>query len=177
MAILLTNGEYYIAHSKRGAVIKVADIGRAQNFYSVERAVNQKNKTPGKCAGYYFIDTDKMAFHANEKNTAAKSKRKTFSMEERDYIYRKTAGHCYLCGEFVPYDLFEVEHYIPISKGGTNDMSNLFPACYCCNSIKRDVYPDKFMGKVLQIFMHQMDLRHRGEVNWEVAHMMLNDMI
>lgn len=58
MAILLTNGTYYIAHSKRGAVVKVPDIGKAQDFYSVERAVAQKNKTPGKCASYYYIDTD-----------------------------------------------------------------------------------------------------------------------
>ena len=52
MAILLTNGKYYIAHNRTGAVIKVADIEQAQDFYSVERAINQRNRTPGKCAGY-----------------------------------------------------------------------------------------------------------------------------
>lgn len=173
MAILLTNGTYYIAHSRSGAVIKVSDIDKAQNFYSIERAINQKNKTPGKCAGYYFIDTDKMLSDTKEKKT----KRKIFSIQERDYIYQKTEGRCYLCGEFVPFDSFEIEHYVPLSKGGTNDMGNLFCACHCCNTIKRDVYPDAFMGKVLQIFMYQMDLRYKGDLNWEVAQMMLNEMV
>ena len=59
MAILLTNGKFYIAHNRTGAVIKVTDIEQAQDFYSVERAINQRNKTPGKCAGYYYIDTEK----------------------------------------------------------------------------------------------------------------------
>ena len=57
MAIVLTNGNYYIAHSNTGALIKVTDIKQAQDFHSVERAIQQRNKHPGKCAGYYFIDT------------------------------------------------------------------------------------------------------------------------
>ena len=74
MSILLTNGTYYIAHSKKGAVVKVSDIKKAQDFYSVERAIAQKNKTPGKCASYYFIDTDKM-----EQETVPEEKKKNQS--------------------------------------------------------------------------------------------------
>ncbi len=58
MAIVLTNGKYFITHNKTGAVIKVSDISQAQDFYSIERAIAQKNKAPGKCAGYYYIDTN-----------------------------------------------------------------------------------------------------------------------
>ena len=57
MAIVLTNGNYYIAHDKSGAIVKVTDINQAQDFYSVERAIHQKNKAPGKTKGYYYIDT------------------------------------------------------------------------------------------------------------------------
>ena len=81
MTILLTNGKYYIAHNRTGAVIKVADIEQAQDFYSVERAINQRNRTPGKCAGYYYIDTEK---------NKAKIKRKSYSDEERKIIYNKS---------------------------------------------------------------------------------------
>ncbi len=41
MAILLTNGKFYIAHNRTGAVIKVADIEQAQDFYSVERRLTK----------------------------------------------------------------------------------------------------------------------------------------
>lgn len=175
MAILLTNGKYYIAHGKSGAVIKVSDIDKAQNFYSVERAIAQKNKTPGKCAGYYFIDTDKNENVCSEKKSV-KTRRKIFSTQERIRIYGKTQGHCYLCGEFVPFELFEVEHCIPLSKGGTNSMDNLFPSCHCCNAIKKDIYLEEFMWKISRIFMHQMEARYRGEEEWEVVHMLLDRM-
>ena len=57
MAILLTNGTHYIAHNKSGTIIKVTDIDQAQDFYSVERAIHLKNKSPSKTKGYYYIDT------------------------------------------------------------------------------------------------------------------------
>lgn len=158
MAIVLTNGKYFIAHTKKGAVIKVSDISQAQDFYSVERAIAQKNKTLGKCAGYYFIDTNIDADGTKEKKITNKTeavKRKIFSERERLTIYRKTKGHCYLCGEFVNFDYFEIEHRIPISKGGTNDLSNLFCSCHLCNSIKHDIHPLEFMEKITQIFLYQ----------------------
>jgi hypothetical protein len=34
----------------------------------------------------------------------------------------------------------EVDHIIPVSKGGTNDLSNLRTLCYECNHGKRDEY-------------------------------------
>ncbi len=167
MSILLTNGTYYIAHSKKGAVVKVSDIKKAQDFYSVERAIAQKNKTLGKCASYYFIDTDKMEQETvpeekKEKPKRKKRKYKAFSMQKRLKIYWKTEGHCYLCGEFVDFNSFEVEHNIPVSKGGTNELDNLFCACHCCNAIKHDIYPEDLMEKISRIFMYQMGIKSEG---------------
>lgn len=157
MSIVLTNGKYYIAHDATGAVIKVTDIKQAQDFYSVERAIHQKNKAPGKCAGYYYIDTsiDDSITCAVENNTT-KIKRKNFSVNDRMKIYRKTEGHCYLCGEFVDFDSFEIEHRIPLGKGGTNDFSNTFCSCHICNTMKNSIYPEELMEKITKIFMYQV---------------------
>lgn len=184
MAILLTNGKYYIAHSKSGAVIKVGNIEQAQDFHSVERAIHQKNKAPGKCAGYYFIDTDikdvqetKEDSKPKEESKKSTVKRKVFSARERLIIYRKTKGHCYLCGEFVDFDSFEVEHKVPLSKGGTNDLSNVFCSCHCCNTIKHDIYPEDFMERISKIYLYQMEKKYRGRIEWKIVHKMLNKMI
>lgn len=171
MAILLTNGKYYIAHSSTGAVIKVPDIGKAQNFRTVERAVKQKDKAPGKCAGFYYIDTDMAQMGAGVQEP--RDKRKKFSAKNRLDIYRKTEGHCYLCGEFVDFDSFEVEHHIPISKGGTNGLDNLYCSCPTCNAIKRDIYPKEFMEKISQIFLCQMQKKYGDSLDWKVAHRLL----
>lgn len=62
MAIVLTNGKFYIARDEAGKIIKVRNKSEAQDFHSVERAVNVKKKCCGKTKGYYVFDTalDKM---------------------------------------------------------------------------------------------------------------------
>ena len=176
MAVLLTNGTYYIAHSSTGAVVKVPDIREAQDFHTVERAVRQKQKAPGKCAGFYYIDTDPEGTEPDAQK-GAPAKRKKFSAKDRLAVYRKTEGHCYLCGEFVDFDSFEVEHHMPISKGGTNGLDNLYCACHCCNSIKQDIYPEEFMGKISQIFLYQMQKGYGGSLGWKVAQRLLAAML
>ena len=82
MAIVLTNGDSYIAHSSTGAVIKVQDREKAQDFHTVEKAKRQKDKAPGKCAGFYYIDTDPEGTGADAQK-GAPAKRKKFSAKDR----------------------------------------------------------------------------------------------
>ncbi len=42
--------------------------------------------------------------------------RKVFSMEMRNNVYEKTKGKCALCGKFVRFDLFTIDHIIPWRK-------------------------------------------------------------
>ena len=51
-------------------------------------------------------------------------------------LIKKTYGKkCYICNE-APGDT--IDHVIPLSKGGTNDIENLRLACYNCNWKKGD---------------------------------------
>lgn len=45
------------------------------------------------------------------------------------YKYRNA---CYWCGEYAN----EVDHIIPVSRGGSHKMSNLVACCKKCNSLK-----------------------------------------
>ena len=65
----------------------------------------------------------------------------------RPAIYDRTSGKCHICGKKLArfnYALldargsWEVEHYIPVARGGTNHANNLFAACISCNRSKRD---------------------------------------
>ena len=168
MAILLTNGKYYIAHNRTGAVIKVADIEQAQDFYSVERAINQSNRTPGKCAGYYYIDTEKYK---------AKIKRKNYSNEERKIIYNKSGGRCELCGRKILLEDMTIDHITPLAMGGEDDVENLSCTCYPCNLFKGNILPSDFMERITDIFLYQMEKQHKDRVKWKIVHKMLNKMI
>ena len=82
--------------------------------------------------------------------------RKSFTAQERAAVYNKTEGHCAICGEFVPYTDFTVDHIIPLAKGGNNDLSNLQCACSVCNRIKQDILPEDLMKKLTRIMVYQV---------------------
>lgn len=161
MAILLTNGKCYIAHDKRGKVIKVTDIEQAQDFYSVERAINQRNRTPGKCAGYYYIDTEKYK---------AKIKRRSYSDEERKIIYNKSGGRCELCGQRLLLRNMTLDHIVPLSMGGEDSMENLQTACYACNQFKSNILPDDFMDRIIKIFLYQTENKCSKDMKLKIIH-------
>jgi CRISPR/Cas system Type II protein with McrA/HNH and RuvC-like nuclease domain len=49
------------------------------------------------------------------------------------YNYR-----CFYCGRGADVVALEVDHVFPVARGGTDDQSNLVPACEACNSGKSD---------------------------------------
>lgn len=53
---------------------------------------------------------------------------------------------CAYCGE--PSDKLEVEHMIPIIKGGKHEDSNIVPACRKCNAQKGELTIDEWLIKL-----------------------------
>lgn len=47
---------------------------------------------------------------------------------------------CYLCGKDLDLEDSCIEHVIPVSRGGTNEPSNVRVACMDCNARKSDHY-------------------------------------
>jgi hypothetical protein len=62
-------------------------------------------------------------------------------------------GYCLARQEYLPWPL-KIEHIIPISKGGTNDESNLWLACRSCNLYKsnRVQARDPRSGRLVRLF-------------------------
>jgi hypothetical protein len=53
---------------------------------------------------------------------------------------------CGYCGGFAK----TIDHIIPVSKGGTNDLQNLTMACSKCNSLKNDFTVDAFFSRIMK---------------------------
>lgn len=51
-------------------------------------------------------------------------------------VMEKINFKCAYCGKQLPDNYHGVEHVIPVSRGGTNDIENLLPTCVVCNSMK-----------------------------------------
>jgi len=65
--------------------------------------------------------------------------------ERQALVWAKTDYHCWYCGV----NLRELtgrwtsDHQVPVSRGGSDESSNLVPACDRCNVSKRDRTPDE----------------------------------
>ncbi len=56
-------------------------------------------------------------------------------------VWKKTDGKCYYCGlQTIPFGSeklsFCVDHVLPRKRGGGDEIENLVPSCFACNSSK-----------------------------------------
>jgi 5-methylcytosine-specific restriction endonuclease McrA len=58
----------------------------------------------------------------------------------RDEVLKRDHERCFYCGE----PATTVDHLRPVSRGGTDDKSNLVAACSDCNGSKGDRTPAEF---------------------------------
>lgn len=71
--------------------------------------------------------------------------RPSFTEETKSRVFEKTAGYCHLCnkkiarknyGSHGSRGAWEVDHSVPVSKGGKNHLNNYLAACISCNRAK-----------------------------------------
>ncbi|RKI87876.1 HNH endonuclease [Parablautia intestinalis] len=171
MAIVLTNGKYYIATNKKGGIIKTPIMENAQTFYSVNAAMRKIFKSPGKCKGYYPYDMENTAHEGS-----IKIRRKRYSDEEREIIYNKSGGRCELCGQRLLLENMTLDHIVPLSMGGGESMENLQAACYACNQFKSNILPDDFMDRIIKIFLYQTEKKCGKDMKLKIIHKLVETL-
>ena len=63
-----------------------------------------------------------------------------FSKKIRQAVYAKYDGRCAYCGRSIEYKDMQVDHFVAKrgwNENGSDDISNLMPACRMCNHYKR----------------------------------------
>ena len=196
MAIVITNGTYYIEYTENGGTKKTTDINCAYQFNSVSDAIKGMKKAERKTKDYYVFDTftnrviwkwmtreeriemleNKQTLTA-ERDNKGKIKRKTYSQDARKLIYNYANGRCTLCGRKILFEDMSIDHIRPLSMGGADVVENLTCTCYACNLFKGNILPDDFMERVSLIYLYQMEKRCKSKLRWKIIRGMLNKMI
>lgn len=66
----------------------------------------------------------------------------TIKARDRDAIYERDGGKCRHCEGSIRFEeLFHIDHLVPLSKGGSNDLTNLVLSCVRCNLEKHNKMP------------------------------------
>lgn len=68
-----------------------------------------------------------------------KSKRRAISKKLRILILERDGFRCCLCGKTAKETKLEVDHKVPVAKGGTDSLNNLWTLCIDCNRGKSDL--------------------------------------
>lgn len=68
--------------------------------------------------------------------------------EDVKRIYEQQGGRCYWCQKELN-GIYHIDHRIPLSRGGSNDASNLVIACPTCNMRKGSKLPYEWCGRLL----------------------------
>lgn len=85
---------------------------------------------------WFILWTD---IHKSNQNNLSRNSRKTVSGKVRQNVFMRDNYTCQICGATVKDGAkLELDHIIPVSKGGTNDEDNLQVLCQQCNREKHN---------------------------------------
>lgn len=153
MPYLITNDKNYVSIQEDNKVRRIPDRSLATPFATDKEALALKRRCCKKLKHYKIIKVKEES--VKEKITEEKPKRRCFSEKERNDIYEKSEGKCALCGKFIRFDEFTIDHILPISRNGSNDLDNLQCTCKQCNGIKQNLTEPELMSVLVQIVTHQ----------------------
>ena len=197
MAIVITNGTYYIRYDMNtGATKKTTDINLAYKFATAKDAIDGMKQARGKTKKFYVYDTNtqyiiwrwmteeekaearknKFALSMVKRDKSGKIKRKSYPESTRKLIYLNANGKCELCGRSILMEDMTIDHVNPLSLGGEDDVENLACTCFACNTFKGNIQPDDFMERITEIFMYQMEKKSKNGLRWKLAHKLLHSI-
>ena len=164
---IITNGTFYCKKTNSGKIVKTENSLVATKFIDEESANEVLDYASGKLKKYYILKDSDIKTTRGYKTI----KRIKFSPIIRSEVYKESEGHCKLCGKFVNYDEFTIDHIIPLAKGGTNEINNLQCACEICNKIKTDVLPNEFIDKITDMLMYNMNEKYNKNIGRKIFKM------
>jgi len=109
-----------------------------------ELTESQRERKNRKMREWRKNNPEKAARHCNNKRAKRRSAEGKFTNDEWKAVVDHFSGRCVYCGEK---GKMTVEHVVPLSRGGTNYIENIVPACLGCNASKGKKTVEEFLSR------------------------------
>ena len=126
---------------------------------------------PEQCAATHRKWLADHPHKVNEYSHAARARKNnatgTYTQEELNNQWHTQNGFCFYCGELIYKTInsqYHVEHKIPLSRGGSNDISNIVLSCETCNLRKNAKTAAEFVS------LARLDLSSQSAQLWTEHH-------
>jgi 5-methylcytosine-specific restriction endonuclease McrA len=127
--------------------------------YHAEHYAANADRIKAYVSGYRATNPEKKAQLENRRRVRKTGNGGTHTVEAWRTKCAEFNHRCAYCGETKP---LTRDHVIPLSRGGSDDISNIVPACRSCNSRKNAKPLNDFVGGT----NHQkIDLDHLGKTD------------
>ena len=112
--------------------------------------------------GPFFINVIKEVKPGMIPNARPKKKSPGSGNRRRFRLWEKNP-HCKYCNRLLEFRESSLDHVIPLSKGGSNKLSNIVLACYKCNKEKADLSPEHYLSIVQKRALKNLN-KHKKQV-------------
>ena len=130
------NKDYYLKN-KHKIVVKKKEYYNNHKEIIISRITKWNKNNPDKRVKYMVVVN---AVRRGRKLANGGS----FTAKEWKDLIVKHNNKCYYCGCT---GKLTIDHFIPLSKGGTNSINNIVPACGVCNTLKGNKLPEQWLQK------------------------------
>lgn len=133
---------YHLERLKDDAEIELAKINSEYDFLDKKLSlINNTNNIFDKVSTNQYIIGLKNNIYNNfgEEDDDKTELVRTISGKTRLDVFERDDYRCQMCGRTVEDGIkLHIDHIVPFSKGGSNDMDNLQVLCHECNLAKHD---------------------------------------
>lgn len=126
-----------------------------------------------KSCGRVFKDSDFKICPYCGNQLSTRTGRQPIPRKLRHQVFQRDGYRCRECGASKDETSLEIDHIVPVAKGGTNDIDNLQTLCRECNRMK---HTDEWVGGETDLKTAENELRNLEE-QLQYAEERLNDAL
>lgn len=135
---------------RTNAILRARRKADRENLNAKRRAVRQRSLEKYRLAERLARQRDPVSRRVSHRNSMAKRKQAIgmFTKKEWLTLLRSTGYKCHYCGRGLSRKTATPDHKVPLSRGGSNWIANIVPACLSCNQRKNALTRSEYVRRL-----------------------------